>query len=428
VRKKLIHLSLAIAVFLLFVPSIVLAEESGPNILFIFDSSGSMMDPIGDAESKVDAAKRVLSDLVGSLPAGTNVGLEAYGHTKKVGCDDIEVLVPVSKLNVDMIRQKINSLEALGNTPIASALEKGANEIRDLKGERTMVLISDGEETCKGDPISAAEQIRKRMGIDVIIQVIGFDVDDKTKQQLAGIAKAGGGNYYAAKDARQLKESLVEIKDEAIVEKKEPPKELFVEEFDEPFSSEEWEIINDNPDNRVVEDGNYMVITSLYTMPVQNMLIYNKGIPVKNYAVTTKFSTTLLGYNSFDSQYSGLILYLDKDNFLALTVYGDSYINDRFRQVVFNKIHGGKKAVGHFLKIGGPKELDDYLLKIEKRKHKYTAYWYNPDPEKEGWKMIGTHTVLGKKFRPGLVAYHHDNRAKETVTEYDSFKITELQE
>ena len=224
-KEKCMHILLTAAIFLLFVPAFTLAEEEKTNILFIFDSSASMTNPISDVESKMEAAKKVLSEVVGDLPANINVGLEVYSHRRADSCDDIEIVVPVAKLDVGEIRQKINSLQALGNTPIAAALEKGASELQLLKGKKIIVLISDGEETCDGNPIGTADHIRKTMGMDVVIHVIGFDVDNRAKQQLSGIAHAGGGDYYNATNSRQLKQSLVEIKEETIAVK-EPPKLL----------------------------------------------------------------------------------------------------------------------------------------------------------------------------------------------------------
>lgn len=221
-KEKCMHILQPVVIFILFVPAFTLAEEEKTNILFIFDSSASMTNPISDVESKMEAAKKVLSEVVGDLPANINVGLEVYSHRKADSCDDIEIIVPVGKLDVNEIRRKINSLQALGNTPIAAALEKGASELQSLKGKKIIVLISDGEETCDGDPIETADHIRKTMGIDVVIHVTGFDVDNRAKQQLSGIAQAGGGNYYEAKNARQLKQSLVDIKEKTIAVK-EPP-------------------------------------------------------------------------------------------------------------------------------------------------------------------------------------------------------------
>ena len=185
--------------------------EAKSHLLFIFDSSKSMNDLIDGKETKLEAAKKALSDFVAILPADLSVGLEVYGHMETQECDDIEMIVPVGKLDVDEMQQKINSLQAFGQTPVAAALEKAAAAMTSLKGEKTIVLISDGVDTCDGDPVRAAERIREEMGIDVNIQVAGLGVDESAKEQLKETASAGGGNYYAADNAQQLERSLEDI-------------------------------------------------------------------------------------------------------------------------------------------------------------------------------------------------------------------------
>ena len=115
---------------------------------------------------------------------------------------------------------KLISIKARGKTPIAASLEKGAEGLKSFYGKKTIILISDGEETCGGDPVKTARKIKEEFGIDIAIHVIGFDVKGKGREQLAGIAKAGGGNYYSADNAQQLKDSLTEIKKEVLKEKR----------------------------------------------------------------------------------------------------------------------------------------------------------------------------------------------------------------
>jgi len=186
-------------------------NDAESHLLFIFDSSESMNDLIDGKETKLDAAKKALSDFVAILPADLNVGLEVYGHRETQECEDIEIVVPVGKLDVAEMQQKINSLQAFGATPVAAALEKGGAAMTSLKGKKTIVLISDGVDTCNGDPVRAAKHIREEMGIDVIVQVAGLGVDKKAKEQLKKTASAGGGNYYPADNAQQLERSLRDI-------------------------------------------------------------------------------------------------------------------------------------------------------------------------------------------------------------------------
>ena len=86
--------------------------------------------------------------------------------------------------------------------------------------ETTLVLVSDGKETCQGDPCALVKSLKGK-GIKLKTHVIGFDVTDEEKQQLACIAEAGGGKYFTAKSADQLKLALGEVKRE-VVEKTEP--------------------------------------------------------------------------------------------------------------------------------------------------------------------------------------------------------------
>ncbi len=186
-------------------------DAAKSHLLFIFDSSESMNDLIDGKETKLEAAKKALSDFVAILPADLSVGLEIYGHRETEECEDIEIVVPVGKLDVAEMQREINSLQAFGATPVAAALEKGAAAMTSLKGKKTIVLISDGIDTCNGDPVRAAERIREEMGIDVIVQVTGLGVDKSAKEQLKETASAGGGNYYAADNAQQLERSLKDI-------------------------------------------------------------------------------------------------------------------------------------------------------------------------------------------------------------------------
>ncbi len=185
--------------------------EAKSHLLFIFDSSESMNDLIDGKETKLDAAKKALSDFVAILPADLSVGLEVYGHRETEECEDIEIVVPVGKLNVAEMQKEINSLQAFGATPVAAALEKGGAAMTSLKGKKTIVLISDGVDTCNGDPVRAAKHLREEMGIDVIVQVAGLGVDESAKEQLKETASAGGGNYYTADNAQQLERSLKDI-------------------------------------------------------------------------------------------------------------------------------------------------------------------------------------------------------------------------
>lgn len=188
----------------------------GTNILFILDASGSMAGRI-DGKPKMDVAKEVMTDLIDGLPDNINVGLEVYGHRSKGDCDDIESMVEVGAINKQALVEKINSIQPKGKTPIAKSLAIAGEKLSASEDKTTIILVSDGEETCEGDACKYIGDLRGQ-GINVKVHVVGFDVGEKEKEQLSCIAEAGGGRYYTANNADQLKEALSEVKEEAVAE------------------------------------------------------------------------------------------------------------------------------------------------------------------------------------------------------------------
>lgn len=187
---------------------------SGANILFILDASGSMAGQV-DGKSKMDVAKAVMADLIDGLPDNVNVGLEVYGHRSKGDCNDIETMVDVGAINKQALIDKINSIQPKGKTPIAKSLEMAAQKLGSTEEETTIILVSDGEETCEGNACTYIKDLREK-GINVKVHVVGFDVGQKEKEQLSCIAEAGGGRYYTANNADQLKKALTEVKEEVV--------------------------------------------------------------------------------------------------------------------------------------------------------------------------------------------------------------------
>jgi Tol biopolymer transport system component len=202
----------------------VAAEQ---NIHLILDASGSMWGQI-DGKPKIDIAKEVLTELINDLPEGVNMGLQVYGHRREGDCDDIEVLVPVGTGDKTTLLKQIQSIQPKGKTPITKSLRVAGEQLKSVKGETAIVLVSDGKETCEGDPCAVVKELREH-GIQVKVHVIGFDVTEEEKQQLSCIAEAGGGKYFTAKNAPQLKEALTEVKKEIVSKPK--GKILFVRFF-----------------------------------------------------------------------------------------------------------------------------------------------------------------------------------------------------
>jgi von Willebrand factor type A domain len=192
---------------LLLAYSTLLHSQEQLNVIIVMDSSGSMAARM-ENKTKMDVAKEVLSNLVSQLPPNAQTGLRAYGHRSKKDCQDTELLVPVAPLQPDFFRQTVQTLRPLGQTPISYSLIQAADDLKDKNGKKVVILISDGEETCGGDPCATATAFKEK-GIDLQIHVVGFDIDtQKARKQLTCIAQATGGSYFDAKNSSQLLGSL----------------------------------------------------------------------------------------------------------------------------------------------------------------------------------------------------------------------------
>lgn len=196
------------------------------NLVIIFDSSGSMAAQL-DGEAKIAIAKNAVKNYVDGLGNDKNIQLSiiVYGHKgsnsqshKSVSCSGIEEIYYMGTVNPSVAKQKIDSFSATGWTPIAQSLHKAEDilEKNPVNGENFILLVSDGKETCDGDPISAVKKIRKS-GMTVTANVIGFDVGGADEQQLKEIADAGGGDYFSVKNAQDF--DLVFQKHENILKK-----------------------------------------------------------------------------------------------------------------------------------------------------------------------------------------------------------------
>ena len=200
-------LALSTASFAL-VAQLVLGAAPSPaaDLLLILDASGSMWGQV-DGENKIVIARRALGDLLADLPEDSEVGLVAYGHRREGDCADVETVAPIAALDRDALRAVAEGLNPKGKTPITAAIEQSVELLRQRGEATTVVLLSDGLETCGGDPCAAVRAARQA-GVSFVFHVIGFDVAKEDVSQLECAAQAGGGLYFDAQGADELAAAL----------------------------------------------------------------------------------------------------------------------------------------------------------------------------------------------------------------------------
>jgi hypothetical protein len=198
------------------------------GILFVLDKSGSMSwglnggDQIPPGQRRIDYAKAQLNHQLSQLPDNLSMGLVIFPCYSPC---DVGVLVPIGANAKSSVIGALHTVDApwttynpqdpnkplppIGGTPLAEAINTAGGLAKQHGKGINVVVLTDGEETCGGDPVGAANYWRAQ-GIDLRINVIGFAVTPYAQKQLSAVAKAGGGDYYRASDAPQLQKALKE--------------------------------------------------------------------------------------------------------------------------------------------------------------------------------------------------------------------------
>jgi len=185
---------------------------SSRSVEIVMDASRSMWGQL-DGESKMAIAKQMLDDALDWLPSDLNLSLRVYGHRHTPAerdCQDTELLVPASADNRGAIRSAIAGLRPKGQTPLGFALEQLSQDFDGVEGERAVVLVTDGIESCGGDAPGAARALQAHGPVPV--HVIGFGMGDASAEDLASlraIADASGGRFVTAGSARELEQALM---------------------------------------------------------------------------------------------------------------------------------------------------------------------------------------------------------------------------
>ncbi|MDX1481302.1 MAG: VWA domain-containing protein, partial [Woeseiaceae bacterium] len=190
-------------------PAVSLSDRA---VEIVVDASRSMWGQIGGV-SKMEIAKRTLEELSYWLPENLDLALRAYGSTsasESNNCADSSLLVAFGEANRERIRRAIAALRPTGQTPIAYALNQAARDFGALQSDRAIVLVSDGIESCGGNPVEAARALREQ---GIIVHLIGFGLGnaaDEDAASLRAVAGASGGRYVTASSAEELKAALAQ--------------------------------------------------------------------------------------------------------------------------------------------------------------------------------------------------------------------------
>ena len=217
-------------------PAAALAEG---RTIIVLDGSGSMWGQI-DGRAKLEIAREALAQVLGGIPAETEIGLMAYGHRTKGDCSDIELVVPPAAGTGPAIIDAANAMKFLGKTPLTEAVRQAAATLKSTEEKATVILITDGIETCNADPCALGAEL-ENSGVDFTAHVVGFGLTEEEGRAVACLAENTGGSYIQASDAG----SLVQALETTVAAEPEP-------EPEPPAPPPEPAVVEDNVDPQVL--------------------------------------------------------------------------------------------------------------------------------------------------------------------------------
>ena len=209
--KRALSAALATVAMLVAAPSFAQScNTADRSVLLLMDASGSMNAKLPNGETRIAVAQRAIKGTAGLVQAQAQLALRLYGAqspSSQKNCNDSNLAVPFTPAGSagGAIASSVDGAKAQGYTPIAHSLGLAVADFPAGAKDRVIVLVSDGKETCQGDPVLAARDLAAK---GITVHTVGFVVDTAARGQLQAIARTTGGTYFDAPVGPELPDML----------------------------------------------------------------------------------------------------------------------------------------------------------------------------------------------------------------------------
>jgi hypothetical protein len=203
--------------------------EDGVALAIVFDTSGSMKDPVQDKSggqtAKYIVANRALQAVVNRLEAFVRGGkrLDIVFYTFQG--NGVREQMPIARFDPKPLREwakKFNS--PAGNTPLGRAVRLAAEEVlRSPLTRKHVLLVTDGMNTVGPEPkavIPSLRELAEKKQTSLGLHLVAFDID----AALFDPIKKLGATVVGAADEAQLNTRLDFILREKILLEDEEPR------------------------------------------------------------------------------------------------------------------------------------------------------------------------------------------------------------
>lgn len=193
----------------------VAAEEPNPcteDAMIVFDGSGSMAGTdMNSITPRIGKVREALSVVLPEVAPRRKLGLIVYGPGPYNVCETVDLRLKPKVNAAPEIMMEVNGVAPAGRTPLTTGVRLAAETLHFRERPATIILITDGEETCGGDPCALAEEL-SRKGQKTTVHIIGYkdELAIKGPFQSRCLAEATGGRYISVRTADDLVKALRE--------------------------------------------------------------------------------------------------------------------------------------------------------------------------------------------------------------------------
>jgi Ca-activated chloride channel family protein len=189
------------------------------HVVVAIDGSGSMAGRIG-GQTKLDLAREAATRFFDGLPSSVEASLLVFGQQgdnseagKARSCAGVDLLAPMSNDRA-RLGAAVSRVRAVGWTPLAAGLARAEALLArsSTEGEQVIYVVSDGEETCGGDPVATARRINSGT-TRAIINIIGFGLPSSEAAALKAVSDAGGGSFVNVNSRADYDRTLGQLRE-----------------------------------------------------------------------------------------------------------------------------------------------------------------------------------------------------------------------
>ncbi len=190
-------------------------ESCTEDAMIVFDGSGSMAEIGFNAIGipRISEARTAIRRVIPTVAAQRRLGLVIYGPSGDRTCLNTDLRFPPQWQAGPRIIADVDALRPAGGTSLTESVRRAVETLDFKRKAGTVVLVTDGKETCGGAPCQLAAEIAA-IAPEMTVHVIGFKVRDThfdwAKPDVPGVTVARcladqtGGKYVRAESVDEL--------------------------------------------------------------------------------------------------------------------------------------------------------------------------------------------------------------------------------